>query len=134
MFVTAVQPRYEQRWGTATQCFQHSPIVDLRTPASTFECFCRATLTRQPLVLWQTIHPRLQQAMQQRLQREGHDQFFTRMSKILISSHGRLRLGTPTSQQTGDLSCPVYRGGVQVAVAHFHLWDHQWVLASFVDL
>ena len=131
--MSAVQSHYQAQWGNATQCFRQTPVVDLRTPASTFESFSRAILTRQVQALWQTIHPRLQATMKQRFQSQGAETFFSRMSRIITNSQGRLVLGNPSAHQIGDLTCPVFRNGRKVAVAHFQMWDHQWVLVSFVD-
>ncbi len=39
--MSAVQSHYQAQWGNAAQCFPPDPVVDLRTPASTFEASLR---------------------------------------------------------------------------------------------
>lgn len=113
-----------------TEMFRLAPNIDLRTPRSTFDTFCRAILTEQPLCLWEAIHPSLRSMMQRRLQTEGSQRFFQRMKPIIASSGGRLSLGEGYEVSTTAVVCPLFRGSREVGKAWFAFHNRQWVLSQ----
>jgi hypothetical protein len=113
-----------------TEMFRLHPSVDLRTPRTTFDTFCRAVLTEQPMVLWETIHPDLRMLLQRRLQIEGVTRFFGRMKPIVSSPAGRLTLGPSREVGSSAVVCPLYRGAHEVGKAWFAFHNRQWVLSQ----
>ncbi len=113
-----------------TEMFRSQPLIDLRTPRSTFDTFCRAVLTEQPQCLWDTIHPDLRMMMQRRLQVEGHNRFFQRMKPIVSNSSGRLTLGDPQEVSATAVVCNLRRGSREVGKAWFAFHNRQWVLSQ----
>ena len=116
-------------WGM-TEMFRQAPIIDLRTPRSTFDTFCRAILTEQPLCLWEAIHPDLRGMMKRRLQVEGVDRFFQRMKPIITTAAGRLCLGEAREVSDTAVVCPLFRGSHEVGKAWFAFYNRQWVLSQ----
>ncbi len=113
-----------------TELFRLAPTVDLRTPRSTFDTFCRAILTEQPLILWEAIHPDLRSMMKRRLQIEGAQRFFQRMKPIISTPAGRLRLGEGNEVSPTALVCSLFRGTHEVGKAWFAFHNRQWVLSQ----
>jgi len=113
-----------------TELFRLAPSIDLRTPRSTFDTFCRAVLTEQPHCLWETIHPSLRSLLQRRLQLEGSQRFFQRMRAIIASPSGRLRVGEAHEISTSSVICPLFRGKSEVGKAWFAFQNRQWVLSQ----
>lgn len=112
-----------------TEMFRLHPRADLHTPRSTFDTFCRAILTEQPSVLWETLHPDLRSSMQRRLSIEGAARFFSRMKPIISSDFGRLRLGEPKEVDSSAVVCGLYRQGTDpVGHAWFSFGSRQWTL------
>ena len=115
---------------SATELFRLHPQVDLRTPRSTFDTFCRSILTEQPECMWESIHPDLRHMMQRRLQIEGHRRFFERMKPIVSGPAGRLTLGEPREVSQTAVVCQLYRGHYEVGKAWFAFHQCQWVLSQ----
>ena len=113
-----------------TEVFRRAPTIDLRTPRSTFDTFCRAVLTEQPLCLWESIHPDLRAMMQRRMQLEGTERFFQRMMPIVSSPAGRLRIGEAREVSATTVVCPLFRGPHDVGKAWFAFHNRQWVLSQ----
>lgn len=113
-----------------TEMFRLVPHIDLRTPRSTFDTFCRAILTEQPQCLWEAIHPNLRGMMQRRLQTEGSQRFFGRMKAIIASAGGRLSLGEAQEVSSTAVICPLFRGPREVGKAWFAFTNRQWVLSQ----
>ena len=113
-----------------TEMFRLAPIVDLRTPRSTWDTYCRAILTEQPTCLWETIHPNLRAMMQRRLQLEGSSRFFQRMRPIISGPWGRLRLGEAHEVSSSAVVCELFRGTQEVGKAWFAFHNRQWVLSQ----
>ena len=105
--------------------------VDLRTPRSTFDTFCRSIVTGQAPTLWKAIDPDLRMSMQSRHYREGNERFFGRMRSVIANQQGRLCLGQPSAAKLDQVTCPVLRAGRQVATASFRFSDERsWLLTS----
>jgi hypothetical protein len=113
-----------------TEMFRANPQSDLRTPRCTFDTFCRAVLTEQPQVLFDSIHPDLRHMLQRRLQMEGSPRFFARMKAIICAPQGRLRLGEPREVSNSAVVCPLYRGAQDAGKAWFSFQNSQWVLSQ----
>lgn len=113
-----------------TEMFRSQPLIDLRTPRSTFDTFCRAILTEQPQCLWDTIHPDLRMMMQRRLQVEGASRFFQRMKPIVSNPSGRLTLGEPREVSSTAVVCSLFRGTHEVGKAWFAFHNRQWVVSQ----
>jgi hypothetical protein len=113
-----------------TEMFRLHPSADLRTPCTAFDTFCRAILTEQPAILWESIHPDLRHMLQRRMQVEGVSRFFGRMKPIISSAAGRLRLGEPNEVSASAVVCKLYRGTAEVGKAWFSFQNRQWVLSQ----
>ena len=86
-----------------TEMFRFAPIVDLRTPRTTWDTYCRAILTEQPTCLWEPI---------------------------ISGPWGRLRLGEAQEVSHSAVVCELFRGTQEVGKAWFAFHNRQWVLSQ----
>ncbi len=104
--------------------------VDLRTPMSTYDAFCRSILWSQPDQLWVTVHPELKLLMQRQYYQLGESCFLGKLRELVVGSGERLRLGPPELITARTVCCPLLRAGHQVGKARFSLGEEGWLLFS----
>lgn len=109
---------------------QEQTAVDLRTPRSTFDSFCRSVLQSQTDRLWGTVHDDLRFLMQRQCYKQGELRFLASLKDLVAGPGGRLSVGQPREIASNTVVCPLLRAGHQVGTACFTFSERSWLLYS----
>lgn len=105
-----------------------APVVDLRTPRSTFDQFCRSVIRGDLLSLMITVHADLRFLLQRQRYQLGEFQFLQRLKDLITGGGDRLLLGAPDASAPGEIACPLHRNGLPVGSARFVFSEGNWLL------
>lgn len=108
----------------------NSASVDLRTPRSTFDTFCRAVLRGETSEVLLTAHADLRFLLQRQLYQLGEFQFFSQLRGLVVADGQRLVLGATDLSIPGEARCMLERAGMIVGTAKFVFFDGNWLIYS----
>ena len=104
--------------------------VDLRTPRSSYDAFCRSILQGKTEQLWSIVHPELRFLLQRQYYQMGEFRFLSSLRDLVAGGGLRLALGNPEPVTSGTVRCPRLRSGHQVGQARFSFSENSWLLYS----
>ena len=107
-----------------------APVVDLRTPRSTFDHFCRAVIRGDLLTLMVTVHADLRFLLQRQRYQLGERRFLMQLKDLVMGGGSRLLLGAPDASAPGEIACPLHRDGMTVGSARFVFSEGNWLIYS----